>query len=167
MAYIKTSDVFNGLQKNIMGGAKTPHGMSLPILRRTEEGYALAVFVFFFNAEEVGSGVLRRPAKWALADLETGEMIAEYNCSEHDFSSAPFEKLYNVSPMSITRPPISDYCEKEFGLLDKVRSELIETGKLNTADYDLYLNMITQKIPEEYQRFFFELGNMEEHNWKK
>jgi molecular chaperone GrpE (heat shock protein) len=159
MEYVRTLDVFNKLQKNILNGVKTPHRISHPVLRRTDTGYALAVFVFFYDSNHIESGVLPRPTKWALADLETGDIIAKYECKEHDFSLASYEELYNVR--SNIKDATPEYYEKAFSLLDKVRSELIEIKKLNLEDYDLYLSMITQKIPDEYQRFFFDLSNIE------
>lgn len=80
------------IRRNILGGAKIPHSTSQPVIFCENNKYYLAVFVFFYTREDIQSGMIGRPAVWAIADMETGEIINEYRCREKDFSDADFEK---------------------------------------------------------------------------
>lgn len=145
------------IRRNILGGAKIPHSTSQPVIFCEDNKYYLAVFVFFYTREDIQSGMIERPAVWAIADMETGEIINEYKCREKDFSDADFEKKYNVR--SDKKYDTSKaYYEATFSILDTVRSHLIVSGEIDRINYQEYLEKILANIPDDYQKFYRDLS---------
>ena len=85
---INSYDINSHIQKNILNGAKTPHSASYPVIYFENEKYYLAVFVFFYSREDIEAGAVERPTMWAIANLETGEIIEERLTKDNDFSDA-------------------------------------------------------------------------------
>ena len=49
-----------------LGGVKVPHSISNPVIRRLDDGkYAIALFVYTFNREQIQSGKANRPLEWS------------------------------------------------------------------------------------------------------
>ncbi len=145
------------IQKNVLSGAKVPHSTSYPVIYQENGQYYLAVFVFFFTREDIESGAVDRPTMWAIADLETGEIIEERNTKDIDFSDAAYDVKYNVradGPYDTSKK----YYDDAFAILDSVRSKLITSKKLYRAEYQFYLDKIIANIPKEYQRFYRDLS---------
>lgn len=158
--YIHSKAAYEIIQKTILDGVKTPHRVSHPVLRKTETGYALAVFLFFFTKDNIQNGQVGRPSLWALADIETGGIISRHECKENDYSFAQFDEVYNIRADGKydTSP---QYYAKAFELLDSVRTGIIESGAFDKVSYEEYLKMILNNIPKDYQRFFLELSKTE------
>jgi hypothetical protein len=152
-----SSKIFVKIQQNILGGAKVPHSTSQPVIYEENGKYYLAVFVFFFNRGDIEAGAVDRPTVWAIADLETGEIIKEYETKEKDFSDAPYDKKYNVRSDK-KYDTSKEYYDKAFDILDSVRKKLIKEHHLYKTEYQYYLDMILANIPEEYQRFYTDLS---------
>ncbi len=147
----------NNLQKNIMGGAKIPHSTSQPVLYFQDGIYYLATFVFFYSKDDIENGKVDRPTMWAIADIENGEIIKEYETKEKDFSDASYDVKYNVRTDG-EYDTSKEYYDKAFTILDSVRSKIIKDGKFCKGEYQYYLNMILANIPKEYQRFYTDLS---------
>lgn len=145
------------IQNDILGGAKIPHSTSYPVLFEEEGKYYLAVFVFFFSREDIEAGAVDRPTLWAIADIETGEIIEERDSKKIDFSDASYDVKYNVRADG-QYDTSKKYYDEAFAILDSVRSKLISTGKLYRAEYQYYLDKIIANIPKEYQRFYRDLS---------
>lgn len=141
------------IQNNILSGSKIPHTVSKPVIYCEDNKYYLAVFVFFYNRENIQSGMIDRPTMWAIADIECGEIIRRYKCKNRDFSNADFQKQYNVR---MERP--YEISKDTFSILDSVRSVLIEKGEINMSVYRKYLRQLLVNVPEEYQRFYTDLS---------
>ena len=141
----------------VLNGQKTPHSTSQPVIYQEDGTYYLAAFVFFYTKEDIENGAVDRPTMWAIADLETGEIIKEYETKEKDFSDAPYDVKYNVRS-DAKYDTSKEYYDKAFEILDSVREKLISTGKLYRAEYQFYLDRILANIPKDYQRFYTDLS---------
>lgn len=150
-------EIFTELSKKILRGAKIPHSTSQPVIYEEGGKYFLAVFVFFFTHQDIEAGEVDRPTHWAVCDLETGEILKEYETKDKDFSDAPYDVKYNVRADG-QYDTSKEYYDKAFAVLDSVREKLLKEGHLYRAEYDYYLNMILKNIPKDYQRFFRDLS---------
>ena len=144
-------------QKNVLNGAKVPHSTSQPVIYFDGEKYYLAVFCFFFTREDIENGKVDRPTLWAIADIETGEIIKEYETKKKDFSDASYDVKYNVRADG-KYDTSKEHYDKAFSILDSVRNKIILSGEFDKDEYQNYLNMIVANIPKEYQRFFYDLS---------
>lgn len=153
----KSVEVNGELQKNIFSGTKIPHSTSYPVIFKEGSKYYLSVFVFFFSKEDIEAGAVDRPTLWAVADIETGEIIEERDSKKIDFSDASYDVKYNVRADG-QYDTSKKYYDEAFTILDSVRSKLISTGKLYRAEYQYYIDKIIANIPKEYQRFYRDLS---------
>lgn len=154
---INSYDINSHIQKNILNGAKTPHSASYPVIYFENEKYYLAVFVFFYSREDIEEGRIYRPTVWAIADLITGEIIEERETSIVEFSNAPYDKKYNIRADK-KYDTSKEYYDKAFSILDICRKSIIENDNFDRNEYAKYLQMIVANIPEEYQRFYYDLS---------
>lgn len=145
------------LHRNILNGSKVPHSTSWPVIFCECGKYYLAVFVFFYTRDDIQAGMVNRPEVWAVADLETGEIIKEYQCKDKDFSDADFDERYNIRSNG-QYDTSKQYYDDAFAILDSVREKLITTGHFYKIEYQYYLNKILGNIPKSYQRFYRDLS---------
>lgn len=133
--------------------------LTFHILLFFKEGskYYLSVFVFFFSKEDIEAGAVDCPTLWAIADIETGEIIEERDSKKIDFFDASYDVKYNVHDDG-QYDTSKKYYDEAFVILDSVRSKLISTGKLYRGEYQYYLDKIIANIPKEYQRFYRDLS---------
>ena len=154
---ISSCDINSYIQKNILDGAKTPHSTSYPVLYSENDKFYLAVFVFFYSREDIEAGAVERPTMWAVADIETGEIIEERLTKDKEFSDASYDIKYNVRS-DAQYDTSKKYYDKAFAILDSCRSKIINTGKFYPREYKFYLDKIVVNIPKEYQRFYYDLS---------
>lgn len=152
-----TNQINKLINSNILSGSKIPHSTSYPVIRRENEKYYLAVFVFLFTREDIEMGKVDRPTVWAIADIKTGEIIEERQTKEKDFSSASYDIKYDVHADG-QYDTSKKYYEKAFAILDSVREKIIKDGKFYRSEYQYYLDMILANIPKEYRRFYTDLS---------
>lgn len=154
---IKSIDAYKTIQDTVIEGVKIPHSTSRPVIRKENDKYYLAVYVFYYTREDVESNKVNRPTTWAIADISTGEIVETRNSREYEFSDASYDIKYDITPdknYDISK----EYYEKAYAILDKVRRQIIKEGTLNRKKYDEYLNMILENIPENYKRFYLDLS---------
>ena len=154
---ISSQEINSSIQKNILGGSKTPHSTSYPVLYCENEKYYLAVFTFFYSREDIEAGTVVRPSMWAIVDIETGAIIEERLTKDKDFSDASYDIKYNVRADGQYDTSKKYYVEA-FAILDSCRSKIINTGKFYSSEYKFYLDKIVANIPKEYQRFYYDLS---------
>ncbi len=155
---MKDSKTVNlNLQRTILNGVKISHSVSQPVLRQEAGKWYLASFIFFYNREDIQTGMVNRPTVWALADLETGQLIREMQTKEQEFSEAAYDKKYCVRA-DAKYDTSREYYDVAFSVLDTVREELLRTGNLNEEMYRNYMEKILANIPKAYQRFYRELS---------
>ena len=156
---IKSIELNGILDSEIMEKIKTPHGLSLPVLRREGDNIYIAVFVFFYDKKDLDAGVLHRPVLWALADIETGALVKRYHCVENDFSESKLNLILNVNE-PVEADATDEYINILFDKFDKIREKLVETGDVDMDMYKDYFQRLQRTIPPSYQRFFDELNNI-------
>ena len=150
-------NIYSNIQKSILSGIKSPHSTSQPVICQENGKYYLAVFVFFYTKEDIEVGAVDRPTVWAIADIETGEIIEERQTKENDFSDASYDVKYNVRS-DAQYDTSKKYYDDAFAILDSVRKKIISTGKLYKLEYKYYLDKILANIPKDYQRFYTDLS---------
>lgn len=155
--FVKSRLCNEKIQHGILGGRKNPHSTSQPVIYREADQYYLAVFVFFYTQEDIEAGAVSRPAMWAIADIETGEIIREYETKEKDFSDAPYDVKYNIRS-DAKYDTSKTYYDGAFEILDSVREKIIRNGKYYKMEYRYYIERILANIPKEYQRFYTDLS---------
>lgn len=155
---MQSSEVINGiLQKAVIDGKKIPHSTSYPVIIKENGKYYLATFTFFYSREDIETGMVERPTMWAIADIETGEIIEERLTKDKDFSDASYDIKYNVRA-DREYDTSKRYYDEAFAILDSCRSKIINTGKFYLGEYKFYLDKIIANIPKEYQRFYLDLS---------
>jgi|GEM_PF-1262965 len=145
------------IMKKVLNGIKTPHSTSQPVIYYENGKYYLAVFVFFYTREDIEAGAVERPTVWAIADIETGEIIEERQTKDMDFSDASYDIKYNVRS-DAQYDTSKKYYDEAYAILDSVREKIISTGKLYKLEYKYYLDKILANIPKDYQRFYTDLS---------
>lgn len=145
------------IQNNVLNGAKTPHSTSYPVILKECGKFYLAVFTFFYSREDIEAGMVERPTMWAIADIETGEIIEERLTKDKEFSDASYDKKYSVRA-DAQYDTSKKYYDEAFAILDSCRSKIIKTGKFYPGEYKYYLDKIIANIPKEYQRFYQDLS---------
>lgn len=141
----------------ILGGEKIPHSTSYPVVYCENGKYYLASFVFFFTREDIEAGKVDRPTVWAIADIETGEIIEKRQTKDNDFSDAPYDKKYNIRPDG-KYDTSREYYDKAFLILDSARKKIINGEVFPEEEYKRYLKAILANVPKEYQRFYTDLS---------
>lgn len=157
---VKSENVNKIIQHNILSGRKIPHSTSQPVIYKENNNYYLAVFVFFFNKEDIAAGKVDRPTIWAICDFETGEIIEERETRIIEFSDASYEVKYDVhttGKIDTSR----EYYTEAFSILDEVRLKILNEKIFDYDKYQLYMKKILANIPNEYKRFYEELGQIE------
>lgn len=147
----------HNFQKNIMVGRKIPHSISQPVVFFENGNYYLAAFIFFYTKNDIENGKIDRPAMWVIADIETGDIIREYETKEREFSDAVYDVKYNIRA-DRTYDTSEEYYDRAFSLLDVVREKIIRNGEFCKEEYQQYLNMILANTPLSYQRFYINLS---------
>lgn len=99
-----------------------------------------------------------RPSYWCLVDVETGELIKRYDCKEKDFSSASFDDLIDISDLNPNHFSKED-AEEFFRKFDNARNAYILNDNNGDRLYALYLRMLFEYTPVNYQIFYCELIN--------
>lgn len=145
------------LQMNVLEGKKSPHSTSYPVITKENDKYYLAVFVFFFTREDIENGTVNRPTMWAIADIETGEIIEERQTKDKDFSDASYDMKYNIRA-DAQYDTSKKYYDEAFAILDSCRSKIINRGKFDPLEYKSYIDKIVANIPKAYQRFYYDLS---------
>lgn len=153
--------VSNNVRKNINNGIlneiKIPHSTSYPVITKENDKYYLAVFVFFFTREDIENGTVNRPTMWAIADIETGEIIEERQTKDKDFSDASYDVKYNIRA-DAQYDTSKKYYDEALAILDSCRSKIINRGKFDPLEYKSYIDKIVANIPKAYQRFYYDLS---------
>lgn len=140
-----------------LGGAKTPHSVSWPVLRKKGSRLVIAYYTTAYNKEKLDSGLMPRPMEWMELDIRDGNLIGRYDCRAEDFSKQPFDKMYDISKKSGVRIDAAAV-ESLYKMFDSVRKAYIENKMLDLLMYRKYLNTVCAVIPESYRGFLKELS---------
>ncbi|MCX6055111.1 MAG: hypothetical protein NTZ74_09405 [Chloroflexi bacterium] len=149
--------IVSQLNRQFLGGAKIPHGMSNPVLRKYNGQFVIATFFYTFKKEHLDAKLLPRPTYWMVADIDTGKLIEDISCLGSDFSNQSFNELYLMEmPDSIT--PTPEYFEELFRIFDEVRYLLMKNGVLDFGKYSEYMTKMLAVVPPSYHIFYRELS---------
>ena len=157
MVDIKT--IVSNMNEKALGGAKIPHSVSNPVLRVEEGTLYIAAFVYTYNRENLQKNKMPRPIHWIAADIETGNIVQEFDCREKDFSHAGFDTLYDLNDPNVVRPSREDFAEI-YQLFDSVRSSYLREGRCDAGMYQRYLDRIFEITPDSYRKFYQELSDL-------
>lgn len=155
-AIVSAMDVYRKIRSLAFGGGKIPHGISNPVLRMHGGKLCLAFFAYSYTRQNLEQGMMPRPSRWLVAELDSGSLIEEISCGKTDFSDAPEKQLCSTANPN---PPMSpEMFRRIYGVLDEVRNGYKQTGKLDTAAYETYFEAMLQAVPPSYHRFYRELS---------
>ncbi len=157
--FVPAMEVYRAVRAGALEGRKVPHGVSNPVLRRTEDGVCLAFFVYVYTKSHLDSLRMPRPSLWILADVRTGKILRRIPCGEEDFSSQPADKLYSVAYPERPAAGAGEF-ERLFRNLDAIRAQLCETGELDGTAYAEYLSEMLCLVPPGYRVFYKELSSV-------
>lgn len=152
--------IIRELGRVVLDGAKVPHTVSNPVLRKEDGKWYIAFFVTFYNKNNLDNKTMPRPSYWCLVDVKTGELIKRYDCREKDFSSASFDDLVDISDFNPNHFSKED-AEEFFRKFDNARNACILDNDNIARLYGLYLGKLLEVIPVNYQKFYIELMNQE------
>lgn len=156
-----TKAVATSIRQNALDGQKTPHSTSQPVLRLHDGKLCIAAFVFFYSREQFKSFKVNRPSMWVVCDLNTGEIIGRYNCSEREFSDGDYQRFYDVSQKNVL-PATKDNLDFAYVVMDLIRYEYAVTGAVNKEIYKTYLDLIYDMTPQDYRVFYRDLSSIEQ-----
>jgi len=155
MTDIKT--VVSKLNAAALGGAKIPHCVSNPVIRTDGEGSYIAAFIYTYGKENLQSNTMPRPIHWMIADIETGDVIKEYDCHEKDFSLARFDESFNLNDPLVKRPTRDDFA-RYYSMFDSLREAYLFGKDVSQLEKE-YMKCILEITPCSYRRFYKELSN--------
>lgn len=156
--FIKTQDIVKQMNRKALGGAKTPHSCSLPVLRKVDGKFVICMFTQLLNKEQMRQGMMQRPAYWCSTNIQDGEDFMEFSCKETEFCSAPYDRLYSrgkSEQQGNQQDLINLYLQ-----LDEIRKNYIVTGILDAFSYKKYLADVFKIIPSGQINFYKELSKL-------
>lgn len=156
--FVSTQNIVKEMNRQILGGAKTPHSCSFPVLRKNGDKYVIAIFTQFVTKEQVSKQVMQRPAYWCCADICDGSDFVEYNCKEKDFCMAPYDRLYKKGVAA--KVGSVDDVSGLYAQMDSIRKKYIESEILDAFSYNQYLEELFKVIPNGQINFYKELSKM-------
>lgn len=156
--FISTKDIVKKMNRRILGGTKTPHSNSFPVLRKEEGEIVIAIFTQMHTKEQLQMKVMQRPIYWCYADIGDGENFKGHYCKEVDFCSASFDRLYpKKEPKTVgTKEDVEDLYKR----LDVIRKRYIDTKILDALSYQDFLAKLFAIIPSGQLNFYKELSKM-------
>ena len=156
---ISLGDVATSVDKALQEFGRVSHQISMPVLRKHEDELYFASFAYYYTAEQIRSKMVKKPSRWFLTDIKTGEVKYNYNCLENDFSSEENDKLYNISYSDALRYG-GHYWYSTYTLIDIILNEYVNNGCLRKDLYREYLNRVLRTAPADYRVFYKELSNI-------
>lgn len=157
---IPFSEINVKMQNTVLNGQKKPHSMPRPVIRKENDIFYLSSFIFFFDKNEIASGLIERPSMWVLSNIVDGDIVHSFDCHKKDFSSASFDELYDIKVCNINMK------EKKYDdlvmnqLLDSIRYKLIYNHTLDDILYNRYFDLLLKYIPHSYRKFYVDLSNV-------
>lgn len=156
--FVKSQDIMRKLKSQVLGGAKTPHECSFPVLRMEDGRLRLACYVQFLRREQLQKKMIQRPSYWYLADLTDGELCSELDCHSRDFCTAPFDRVYQRGEAK-RQGTKADVLEL-YNILDTVRLRYLRDGVIDGFAYRDYLKLLYEVVPSGQINFYRELTKL-------
>jgi hypothetical protein len=140
---MKASLVYAKLQKSLSSEIPEPHGLSQPMICSRDGKYYLAVFAYKFTMADIRKGKVEQPFIWYLLDLSTGERL-----EGNPWTFSKSKKKCDIH--SVNRTASLIYYKDAYELLDRVRSDIENTGILNKDMYAEYMKMILDCVSGDF-----------------
>lgn len=144
-------------RKYIFSDIKIPNGISNPVLHSEDGKMYIAYFGYTYSKQNMVENRYNRPTRWILIDIETGELVKLFDCTEKDFSVQMFDKLYSLNDSKVKKGT-EDYFRVMDTLFDTARASVIYGNKFDKPNYQAYLNNLYAITPQEYRVFYKELS---------
>lgn len=151
------TEISKNVYKYVFGGAKVPGGISNPVLRSEDGKYYIAYFGYTYGKQDLVEKRFKRPMKWVLLDIESGELVKVFDCAEKDFSKAPYDKVYSLNDPNV-KQGTEEYFRIMDMLFDTARASIVYSKSFDKANYQAYLNNLYAITPQEYRVFYKELS---------
>lgn len=151
------SEINRKAKKFIFGDIKIPSGISNPVLYSEDGKFYIAYFGYTFSKQNMTENRYSRPSRWILVDVETGELFKMFDCTEKDFSTQVFDKLYSLNDPKVKKGT-EDYFKVMDMLFDTARASVIYGNTFDNSTYQAYLNNLYAITPQEYRVFYKELS---------
>ena len=151
------SEINRKAKRFIFGDIKIPSGISNPVLYSEDGKFYIAYFGYTFSKQNMTENRYSRPSRWILVDVETGELFKMFDCTEKDFSTQVFDKLYSLNDPKVKKGT-EDYFKVMDMLFDTVRASVIYGNTFDNSTYQAYLNNLYAITPQEYRVFYKELS---------
>lgn len=152
------SNIVRNIRGKVLGGAKVPHGISNPVLRNVNGTIYISFFVYLYSKENLLQNKYGRPSSWVIADIESGEIIKEFDCRNNDFSSEAFGTLYDFNDSEHIIPTKETIIEN-YELFDTIRRDIKDNNDY-ISSYKKYFDSIISMTPVEYRCFYKELNGI-------
>lgn len=156
-SYIGAREAMRIAGSYALGGVKVPHSVSNPVIRRLDDGkYAIALFVFTFNREQIKSGKANRPLEWLLLNPTNGELIERVLCSNKDFSD---DKSECVELRASDNTKYSkEYAAITTSIFDTMIKKYTEKNEFDKQLNDVYMYMMTKMVSVGLKSFYKDLN---------
>lgn len=138
------------------------------VIRKRKGEYVLAAFVFEIDNTTIETNRTKRPSAWVLFDFKDGHPLEYIPCRELEFSEAPYETgnrrrnphtcYYNIG-VDADIDVSTTYYESAYGILDEVRTSVIDGADLDIDLYYTYLDSVIKNTPQDFKRFFDDLSD--------
>lgn len=151
------SEINRKAKRFIFGDIKIPSGISNPVLYSEDGKFYIAYFGYTFSKQNMTENRYSRPSRWILVDVETGELFKMFDCTEKDFSTQVFDKLYSLNDPKVKKGT-EDYFKVMDMLFDTARASVIYGNTFDNSTYQAYLNNLYAITPQEYRVFYKELS---------
>lgn len=151
--------IIQRMRNELFNQDQTIHSVSHPVIRKEDEKYYLAVFIDHYNKEELFSGKIYRPDQWAIADLNTGNIVKKIDCKKRDFTTIPLNTKIDIEKVDVITD--QNYYEQMFGLLDKIRLSLIMNGSFDLDVYNLYMDKLLTDVSEGIGQYYLDLSQID------
>lgn len=150
-------EINNIARREALGGAKIPHSISWPVLRKNGNQLVIAYYVSVYSRENLETKQFSRPVEWLTLDILDGSLIGRYSCRVKDFSKESFENKYDFSQRAAAQVDAGT-TGSLYQMFDSVRKSYLDTKVLDMMMYLQYKNEVCSLIPPSYRVFIRELS---------
>lgn len=158
MPYVKTGYAYQRIRDEIFEQERNVHAVSYPVLRKSDDGYDLAVFVDHYTADELTKNEIGRPDMWALADLATGAVKKLIRCADDDFAADVADQTVVAAREDAETD--QNYFQKMFHKLDCLREAILSGKPLDKDAYAAYFDLILEDVTPSLADFYRALSKI-------
>ena len=156
----RTEELLQTLQREALGGSKTPHRVSNPVFRRRPDGkIVVAAFVWTFTPDELKADRVGRPAYWLTCDVTDGDRIESFSCRENDFCDLPPDAVCDLRPET-DEVFSKEYRHQTLAVFDLALRKYQLTGVFDKALSDAYMYMMLRMVSVGFKEPYRQLNHV-------